>query len=200
MKRATAWMTAALVLTAGTGASAQNITEQAEDKLRSAVMTSSLEAERQQRTQPTRGRSLTRTWSGIALAAAGTATALMGRSCRTMGSLPRDSVQPFHDVTITTSMTDLYAYSDDGDCRINFQIHVSVTDHVPDPKGSMDHHESYLYNDLHRYARQGLPEQPRRNRTGDPEPGPEAAVHRHRHAQSRRASPWQPSSPTSPSA
>ena len=158
MKRATAWITAALVLTAGTGASAQNITEQAEDKLRSAMMTSALEAERQQRTHPTRGRSLTRTWSGIALAAAGAATALMGRSCRTMGSLPRDSVQPFHDATITTSMTDLYAYSDDGDCRINFQIHVSVTEHVPDPKGSMDHHESYLYNDLNRYSRQGLPD------------------------------------------
>ena len=85
-----------------------------------------------------------------------------------MGSLPRESLQPFYDVSVMTTMTDLYAYKADDECRIDFQIHVTVTDHLT---GSPNHQESYLYSDLHHYSRQSMPWPP-------------------------PASPWRPSSPT----
>ena len=168
MKRPTAWITAALLLATTAGASAQAIdirtddkvlsAIQTEEKVRSAMMTAATQEARQQAVQPTRHRSKSRTWSGIALAAAGAATALMGRTCRATGSLPRDAVRPFHDVSVMTSMTDLYAYRADGECRIDFQIHVSIKEHGPNPRGYPDHHESYLYRDLHHYSKQSLPE------------------------------------------
>ena len=155
MKKATTWITAILVLVASASTSAQTIRDLTEEKIRSAMMTSALEEQRQERARPRRARSQARTWSGIALAAAGTATALMGRTCRTMGSLPRKSVRPYHHESVVTSMTDLYAYRADGECRIDFQIHVTATDHLT---GSSDHQESYVFRDLHYYTRQGLPE------------------------------------------
>ena len=159
MKRTTTWIAAVLMLAASAGASAQTIRDLTEEKVRSAMMAGAIEEERRDRTQPAQARSQTRTWSGIALAAAGTATALMGRTCRTMGSLPRESVRPYHYESVVTSMTDLYAYRADGECRIDFQIHVTATDHLT---GSTDHQESYqesyVYSDLHYYARQSLPD------------------------------------------
>ena len=159
MKRATAWIAAVLVLATGASTSAQTIRDRTEEKIQAAMMADAVEEERQERARPRRARSQTRTWSGIALAAAGTATALMGRTCRTMGSLPRESVRPFYDASVVTSMTDLYAYRADGECRIDFQIHVTATDHLT---GSTDHQESYqesyVYSDLHYYARQSLPD------------------------------------------
>ena len=155
MKRATTWIAAVLVLTASAGTSAQTVRDRTEEKIRSAMMTSALEEQRQEQARPRRTRSQARTWSGIALAAAGAATALMGRTCRTMGSLPRESLQPFYDVSVMTTMTDLYAYKTDDECRIDFQIHVTVTDHLT---GSPNHQESYLYSDLHHYSRQSLPD------------------------------------------
>ena len=155
LKRPTAWITAGLVLAAGTGTSAQTIRDRTEEKVRSAMMADALEEERQERTRPTRARSLTRTWSGIALAAAGAATALIGRTCRTMGSLPRESLRPFHYGSVRTSMTGLYAYRDDGECRIDFDIHVTATDELT---GSAEYQESHVYRDLHHYAPQSLPE------------------------------------------
>ena len=150
---ATAWITAGLVLAAATG-NAQTIAEQAEDKIRSTAAGEIAETERD-RLRTTRTRSPTRTWSGIALAAAGAATALMGRTCRTAGSLPRESVLPDRRGYVTTSMTDLYAYNDGGECRIDFAIHVTGLE-----TGSTQpsYQESHLYSELHRYTRQGLPD------------------------------------------
>ena len=155
MKRATTWTAAILVLTAGVGINAQTIREQTEKKVRSAMMAGAVEEERQERRQPTRSRSLTRTWSGIALAAAGAATALTGRTCRTMGALPRESLRDYHDVSVMTTMTDLYTYRADGECQIDFQIHLTATDHRT---SLTDHQESYLYSDLDQYSRQSLPD------------------------------------------
>ncbi len=140
MKRATTWIAAVLVLAASAGTSAQTVRDRTEEKIRSAMMTGALEEQRQERARPRRTRSRARTWSGIALAAAGAATALMGRTCRTMGSLPRESLEPFYDVSVMTTITDLYAYKANDECRIDFQIHVTVTDHLT---GSPNHQESY---------------------------------------------------------
>ena len=172
MKKATAWIAAGLVLGATTGGSAQTIGGRAEEKARSAAAAAAVQSERERRTQahaaaesvqaerieitrPTRTRSRARTWTGIALAAAGAATALMGRTCRPMGSLPRESILPCHHEYITTSMTDLYAYEAGGACRIDFQIHVRVDDPVAT---SPSYHESHLYSELHHYTRRGLPD------------------------------------------
>ena len=84
------------MLAAATGTSAHTISSRTEEKIRSAMMAAAVEENRRGQTPSTRTRSRTRTWSGIGLAAAGAATALMSRTCRTIGSLPRESVRPFH--------------------------------------------------------------------------------------------------------
>ena len=143
------------------------------EKTRSAAVAEAVQKERERRTpvraaaksvetaegseiaRPSRTRSLTRIWTGIAIAAAGAATALTGRTCRSTGSLPRTSILPYHHGQMTTSMTDLYAYETGGECGIDFQIHVRVDDPAA---ASPSYQESHLYSELHYYTRQGLPE------------------------------------------
>ena len=61
MKRATTWIAAILVLAASAGTSAQTVRDRTEEKIRSAMMTSALEEQRQERARPRRTRSRART-------------------------------------------------------------------------------------------------------------------------------------------